>query len=154
MFGIEVAGRVFIWKCMFQCLAVCTYMSLWCADERHRAIRDVLLLDGITKCFISKLQEVPGPLLIHTLATLATIPHYDLVLYDETAAQLLLRRGSSGAGGRAMTEPSLGVADAVTAILAFSKVKHRSKNGRMFLTEMMAKAEKVCGGHNDRGQGV
>ena len=115
-------------------------LSLLPADERHRAVRDVLLLDGITKCLTSKQHQAKSQLLIHTLAALATIPHYDPSLYEDTAYQAMLRREGQDS---APSEPPLSVEDAVTAILAFSRVRHRGRNGRLFLTEMMRMVEQV-----------
>ena len=105
----------------------------------------MLLLDGITASLVSKLQLASGPLLAATLAALAVIPHYDARLYDETASLLLLRRaaGDSGNDDGGATEPPLQLQDVLTFVWAFSRVQHRSKNGKAFMMVMMDRAEEV-----------
>lgn len=124
------------------------YLCPLSTDERHRSVRDVLLLDGITAALTARASSAPAPLLIRTLATLATIPHYDPNLYDQVSAQILIRtaaanQNASSFGGRSDSCFSLSAGDAKSAILAFGKVQHQSKNGRLFLQKMMEMIEPV-----------
>ena len=122
-------------------------MCLFPTDEKYRGVRDVLLLDGIAASLVSKLQLASGPLLAATLAALAVIPHYDARLYDETASLLLLRRAARDSGndddGSAAAEAPLQLHDVLTFVWAFSRVQHRSKSGKAFMTVMMDRAEEV-----------
>ena len=129
------------------CTRIHLTVRLFPTDEKYRGVRDVLLLDGIAASLVSKLQLASGPLLAATLAALAVIPHYDARLYDETASLLLQRRAARDSGndddGSAAAEAPLQLHDVLTFVWAFSRVQHRSKSGKAFMTVMMDRAEDV-----------
>jgi hypothetical protein len=132
------------------------HTSMPLADERHRAVRDVQLLDGITNALSLQIQHSPSALLIHTLAVLAEIPHYDPHLYDLTASVALSRghlkrpsatglgttsstlleadaadeqgitSGRSLPGSKFTAATPLSDGDVMLAVKAYSKMQHRN----------------------------
>ncbi|GAX75703.1 hypothetical protein CEUSTIGMA_g3146.t1 [Chlamydomonas eustigma] len=129
------------------------FTGAWLHDERHRAIRDVQLMDGITKALSLQIQDASSALLVHSLAILAEIPHYDPHLYDLTASVILSRghlmksldellscrddevadtehsqdiKSPLSCGSSGSVAVCLGDADVLLAVKAYSKVQHRN----------------------------
>lgn len=100
-------------------------------DERHRAVRDVPLLNALAEQVRQQVQEVPTSLIVALLAVFSSIPHYEPRLYNEAAVVLWRRlvreeeeekEGSSNE--RVAQHTGLTLGQGLSVIRSYSRVQH------------------------------
>lgn len=82
-------------------LTRCPHLSHLCpADERHRAVRDVPLMESLAEMLRPRLVDSPTASIVGLLTIFSSIPHYEPRFFEE-AAKVLLQRQLGVAGAEA-----------------------------------------------------